>query len=90
MGEERVEAGSPLSASIESRYEVLRSLGQGANGVVYQVRDRSSAEILALERLLRIDAKSVARLKNEFRSLADIDHPNLIKLYDLGYAEDSW
>lgn len=51
---------------------------------------RNSGETLALKKLLRMDLKSVTRLKQEFRALADLHHPNLIKLYDLGRTEDAW
>jgi serine/threonine protein kinase len=49
------------------------------------VRDLETGEQLALKRLLRADTQSVLRLKREFRSLADIHHPNLVKLYELGH-----
>lgn len=52
------------------------------------MRDRETGEQLALERLLRADTQSVLRLKREFRSLADIHHPNLVKLYELGRVRD--
>ncbi|MET0391039.1 MAG: protein kinase [Polyangiales bacterium] len=85
---ERQELEPPKS--IETRYEIERTLGQGGAGVVYQVRDRDSGERLALKKLLRMDLESVLRLKHEFRALADLHHPNLIKLYDLGRANDAW
>ena len=77
-------------ASIEARYEIEQTLGQGANGVVYQVRDRETGERLALKKLLRMDRVGVARLKQEFRALANLHHPNLVKLYEMGRAEDAW
>ena len=85
---ERPELEPP--ASIEARYQIERTLGQGANGVVYQVLDRETGERLALKKLLRMDRVSVARLKHEFRSLANLHHPNLVKLYEMGRAEDAW
>src|SRR5688572_15518481 len=74
----------------EGRYEFERTLGQGGAGAVYLVRDRETGEQLALKKLLRMDAKAVLRLKREFRSLADMHHANLVKLYDLGHASDAW
>jgi len=75
---------------IETRYEIQRTLGQGAAGIVYEVRDRETGERLALKKLLRMDMKSVRRLKQEFRSLTRLHHPNLVKLYDLGRTDDAW
>ncbi|HTU60054.1 MAG TPA: serine/threonine-protein kinase, partial [Polyangiales bacterium] len=47
-------------------------------------------ERLALKKLLRVDSRSVQLLKHEFRSLADLHHPNLVKLYDLGRSHGAW
>src|ERR1700742_2968215 len=74
----------------EGRYEFERELGQGGAGAVYLVRDRETGERLALKKLLRMDIKSVLRLKREFRSLADLHHRNLIKVYDMGRASEAW
>jgi serine/threonine protein kinase len=74
----------------DSRYSFERRLGEGGAGAVHLVKDRESGEYLALKKLFRMDAKSVLRLKREFRSLADINHPNIVKLYELGRASDAW
>src|SRR5262245_32799801 len=73
-----------------TRYEQLRLLGQGGAGAVYLARDRETGGLVARKKLLRVDAKSVLRLKREFRALADIRHPNLVELYDLEASEDGW
>ncbi len=72
------------------RYEVIRELGEGGTGAVFLARDRETGEQVALKKLFRMDATSVLRVKREFRSLADMNHPNLVRLYDLGRAEDGW
>ncbi|HKP62297.1 MAG TPA: protein kinase [Polyangiales bacterium] len=77
-------------AATDERYLPVRMLGQGGMGAVHLVRDRETGEQLALKKLLRMDARSVLRLKREFRSLADMSHPNLVKVYELGQARDAW
>jgi len=74
----------------DDRYEVLRKLGAGGSGSVYLVRDRETSEQLALKRLHRADDQGIVRLKREFRSLTNVDHPNVVRLYDLGRAHDVW
>ncbi|HKP61366.1 MAG TPA: protein kinase [Polyangiales bacterium] len=77
-------------AATEARYRVERKLGEGATGAVFLVRDRETGEQLALKKLFRMDAKSVLRLKREFRALQALNHPHIVKLYDMGQAEDAW
>jgi tetratricopeptide (TPR) repeat protein len=77
-------------AADDARYQIERKLGAGSAGAVYLVRDRETGEQLALKKLFRVDAKSVLRLKREFRSLQAVSHPHIIKLYDMGQAADSW
>ncbi|HKP61629.1 MAG TPA: protein kinase [Polyangiales bacterium] len=73
-----------------TRYETLRLLGQGNAGAVYLARDRETGGLVARKKLLRVDLKSVLRLKREFRALADVRHPNLVELYELEASEDGW
>lgn len=74
-----------------TRYTVVRALGQGANGVVYEAIDREQGDRrVALKMLQRRDAEALMRIKREFRSLADVRHPNLVSLYELVAEEPHW
>ena len=59
-------------------------------GVVYEAFDRERGQAVALKSLSRVDANGIYRLKKEFRSLADVVHPNLVALYDLVSSGSSW
>ncbi|MBV8758517.1 MAG: protein kinase, partial [Deltaproteobacteria bacterium] len=65
------------------RYEVLRRIGAGGMGVVYEAQDRERGQKVALKTIADPDVAKLYQLKREFRVLADLSHPNLVALYDL-------
>lgn len=65
------------------RFSVLRSLGCGGMGSVYAVSDTQWQQTVALKVLHRTDPAAAFRLKQEFRILSDLSHPNLIQLFEL-------
>src|SRR5205823_4424272 len=66
-----------------ARYRIVRRIGEGGMGVVYEAEDVEQRRRVALKTLKAGDANLLYRLKREFRALADLEHPNLISLYDL-------
>ncbi|MBK6685010.1 MAG: protein kinase [Deltaproteobacteria bacterium] len=72
------------------RYRVQRRLGAGGMGVVYEALDQVRNEVVALKTLIQFDAEAVYRIKQEFRALADVQHPNLVALHELVSHEGQW
>src|SRR3989337_351457 len=72
------------------RFQIQRRIGAGGMGVVYEAYDRDRAQSVALKKLLGTDASAIVRIKNEFRALADVVHPNLVRLYELIGEEEDW
>jgi serine/threonine protein kinase len=65
------------------RYQLLRKIGAGGMGVVYEAEDRERGERVALKTIAEPNVTKIYQLKREFRVLADLSHPNLVALYDL-------
>ena len=65
------------------RFEVVRCIGRGGMGTVYEARDRERLQRVALKTLLRFDPSALFLFKQEFRTLADVQHPNLVRLHEL-------
>src|SRR6185295_7924541 len=68
-------------------YRVLETLGTGGVGTVYRAVDRRTGEAAALKLLSTgpaLDPRAARRLAREFETLAELSHPNVVKVYDTG------
>jgi serine/threonine protein kinase len=72
------------------RFAIVRRIGAGGMGVVYEAHDRQHDARVALKTLFYRDAEGLYRLKQEFRALTDITHPNLVTLYELFSVGEQW
>jgi hypothetical protein len=72
------------------RFQIVRRIGAGGMGVVHEAHDRERGENVALKTLSRMDAASIYRMKNEFRALAEVIHPNLVRLHELFADRRLW
>ncbi len=72
------------------RFEVVRRLGSGGMGVVYEVLDNETGEHVALKTLHQTGPDELYRFKREFRSLANVLHPGLVTLYELLTSGSQW
>jgi WD40 repeat protein len=79
------------SAAEAPDYELLNVIGDGGMGVVYAARQSSIARTVAVKMLKGDDSKN-AHNREKFISEAvvtgELDHPNIVPIYDLGSNND--
>jgi len=68
-------------------YDVEAEIGRGGMGVVYRVRKHATGSVLALKMMRRGRGASfadLARFRIEAEALACLNHPNIVKIRDVG------
>ena len=81
-----------VGAVLDGKYEIVRELGHGAMGVVFEGRHRTLNKRIAVKTLhneLTGDADLLARFRQEAQSASAIGHPNIVEVYDLGSIGDT-
>jgi len=72
------------------RYQLLRVLGQGGMGAVYQARDQELGRIIALKVIrpeLAGNPSILQRFKQELILSRNVTHKNVVRIYDMGEAD---
>ena len=73
------------------RYDLLRCVGGGGMGVVWEAQDSASKARVALKVLRELNPDAIYRFKYEFRSLCQIStHRNLIRYHELVEDQGTW
>jgi tRNA A-37 threonylcarbamoyl transferase component Bud32 len=86
---------TPALASGEARpavpdYEIVRELGRGGMGVVYEARQIKLGRIVALKMILsgeRAAPEELARFRREAVAVARLRHPNIVQIHAIGDYE---
>jgi alpha-tubulin suppressor-like RCC1 family protein/serine/threonine protein kinase len=79
------------TTDLENDYEILGELGRGATAVVYRARDRELGREVAIKVIrpkFADDDETVARLAREARTVAQLQHPNIVTLYAVRRIRD--
>ncbi|HWO24577.1 MAG TPA: serine/threonine-protein kinase [Kofleriaceae bacterium] len=78
------------------RYEVIKTIGKGAMGVVYKARDPLLDRVVAVKTIMspqgqgrRVRAAFLERFQREAKAAAKMQHPAIVTIFDVGLDEDS-
>lgn len=83
-------AESPPSGMSPKRlgdYDIVREIGRGGMGIVYEARQLSLNRQVALKVLpfaAMLDEKQIARFRNEAQAAAQLHHPNIVPVHAVG------
>jgi serine/threonine protein kinase len=86
---------TPDPTEIAGRYQVIQRLGAGAFGTVYKAKDKILGRVLAIKtiRLEGLAAQGASleelldRFQREAQVSAQLKHPNIVTIYDIGDAD---
>jgi serine/threonine protein kinase len=78
------------------RYEVVKTIGKGAMGVVYKARDPLLDRIVAVKTIMspqgqgrRVRSAFLERFQREAKAAAKMQHPAIVTIFDVGVDEAS-
>jgi serine/threonine-protein kinase len=81
--------GMAAGMTIASRYRLEQKVGQGGMAAVFKATDLELSEVIALKVFTQVvaDEQMLARFKQELSLSRQLNHPNIVRLYDIGTHE---
>jgi serine/threonine protein kinase len=78
------------------RYEVVKTIGKGAMGIVYKARDPLLDRIVAVKTIMspqgqgkRVRSAFLERFQREAKAAAKMQHPAIVTIFDVGVDDDT-
>jgi serine/threonine protein kinase len=63
------------------KYTIKRQISSGSFGTIYEILNEEDNKIYALKELKNIDTVSKERFEREVKTLSELDHPNIVKIF---------
>ena len=81
-----VSDAGPLQGTLGD-YQIIREVGRGGMGMVYEATHRSLGRRAALKVVpfaVMLDQRQIQRFKNEAQAVAQLDHPHIVDVFRVG------
>ncbi|MBE6837793.1 MAG: Stk1 family PASTA domain-containing Ser/Thr kinase [Ruminococcus sp.] len=80
-----------IGRKLDGRYEITELIGIGGMAHVYKAVDLMEDKVVAVKILKNEYAESeefLRRFRNESKAIAVLSHPNIVKIYDVGFSDE--
>ena len=80
-----------VGKKLDGRYEIVELIGVGGMADVYKAKDIMENRVVAVKILkseLSDNDEFVRRFRNESKAIAVLSHPNIVRIFDVGYEND--
>ncbi len=88
---EGIKAAEPMAGTHVGPYEIVREIGRGGMGVVYEAEQKELDRRVALKILptqATLDPRFLERFRLEAQAAAKLNHPNIVPVIGYGQADD--
>ena len=79
-----------IGKKLDGRYEITELIGVGGMADVYKgvdIIDNKSVAIKILKKEFAENEEFLRRFRNESKAIAVLSHPNIVKIYDVGFSD---
>jgi len=83
---ERATMAGTSQQRIQDKYEIIREIGRGGMGIVYEAVNKKLGKKVALKKMkpeLAVNPREKAKFLKEARRVAVLHHPNIVDIYDI-------
>ena len=80
--------GATQAPKVDNRYDIVRTLGSGLSGDVFEVEDKGARMALKFLKPVQLHVsrdEALQNFKNEFVLLSELNHPGVARILDFGF-----